>query len=150
MLEGGLKVEEFKLSDLSRILEIERSSFGLEAYSKETFIYWYLRSPEFFLVARVNNYIVGYIIADVHRLEGHIVSIAVDNSFRRRGIGKLLVENVLNRMKLKNVRIVKIEVKDKNFVGISFWKSLGFHKVGKIPNYYPDGSDAIVMEKELL
>jgi ribosomal-protein-alanine N-acetyltransferase len=128
------------MSDLSAVLEIEKNSFPKSAYEKQVFIYYAVTNGDNFLVNldESTNQIKGYII---FYPSGHIISLAVHPSQRRKGIGKNLVEEVL-KVALGNA---KVEVRESNHGARKFYKKLGFSEIGRISNYYID-EDAVIMK----
>ena len=136
-------IRKFKLSDLATILGIEKEAFPKSPYNRFSFLYYASIYPDNFLVYVYKDTgmglkkIVGYII---FYPEGHIVSIAVDPAYRRRGIGTELVEEVLKRTK----GTARVEVRESNEVAKKFYTQLGFTVQTVIPEYYSD-EDALVM-----
>jgi len=128
---------------LATILGIEKEAFPKSPYNRFSFLYYASIYPDNFLVYVYKDTgmglkkIVGYII---FYPEGHIVSIAVDPAYRRRGIGTELVEEVLKRTK----GTARVEVRESNEVAKKFYTQLGFTVQTVIPEYYSD-EDALVM-----
>lgn len=141
-----VRIRKFSLSDLERIMEIENASFGIEAFSRSTFKILY-KETDLFLVAE-SSVVVGYIVTYVFNEVAHIISIAIDPAYRRKGIGKMLIEYTFDRLKGR-VKYMQLEVKVSNMDAIRFWEKLSFSAAGIIPNYYIDGSDALCMGKSL-
>ena len=83
----------------------------------------------------------GWIILD----ELHITSLGVDPLHREMGIGKLLLSTLLLKAHKFGVKHATLEVKKKNSKAISLYKNLGFQVAGYRPNYYKDGSEAIIL-----
>lgn len=131
------------MSDLATILKIEKEAFPKSPYNRFIFLYYASVYPENFLVYVYEdpetglNKIIGYII---FYPQGHIVSIAVDPPYRRRGIGTELLEEVLKRTKGRAC----VEVRESNEVAKKFYTHLGFSLQTVIPKYYGD-EDAFVM-----
>jgi ribosomal-protein-alanine N-acetyltransferase len=137
-------VRRFELRDLDRVYEIEASSFN-EPYSKYLFYFYHFISPDTFLVIEEDGVIVGYIIGIIKKKsEGHIVSIAVDPSYRNKGYGTKLMLELIKRFKSNNVKIIKLEVDSKNNIAKKFYEHFGFTPIGVIKKYYGH-SDAIIM-----
>ena len=82
--------------------------------------------------------------------ELHITSIAVHPIYRRKGIGKFLLSNLIKRSKSLQTNQIILEVKDNNETAKAFYKSMGFKTVGHRSNFYEDGSDALVLNKETI
>ncbi len=139
--------------DFRRILEIESVSFASDSYSEHTFWYFHQRCPDLFIVAEYEKTILGYLICCIYlqgrkqQRRGHIVSIAIDPLYRRRGIGKALVQFTLDCLEELSVSYVEIEVRIDNEGGLSFWRSFGFQKTETITGYYSDGCDGFKMHK---
>jgi len=136
-----------KKEDLDQVLQIERICFK-HPYDYLTFLYFLMREPDGFYVAEENGRIIGYVISSVRGSKGTIISIAVIPEFRRKGIGSKLMRESLNFLS-KRVNHVELQVKTNNIEAISFYKKLGFEEIGLVPNYYPDGQDALVMSKNI-
>lgn len=141
-------VREFKPKDLKRVMEIESMSFE-EPYPPQLLRYLYDIGAGF-LVAQEDNMVVGYIIFWIRfENEWHIISLAVDRKYRRRKFGTRLVKAAIEIFEKFGVNTVKLEVRAKNKGAIKFYKSLGFKEENRIPQYYENGDDAVVMKKEI-
>ncbi|MHC1567909.1 MAG: ribosomal protein S18-alanine N-acetyltransferase [Candidatus Syntropharchaeia archaeon] len=143
-----LVIRPFKRKDFRVVLEIEKRSF----LDGDPLLYMELYElyPDGFLVAEVDGRIVGFIIAILTMDgEGRIFSIAVDEGYRRKGIGTALLNSAFEILKEKGVDSVRLEVRVTNHPAQSLYRKLGFVDVGFIPNYYRNGEDAIVMRKKL-
>jgi ribosomal-protein-alanine N-acetyltransferase len=130
------RIREFRSKDIEKILEIEEEAFPKTAYPKEVLLQYALRLPGSFLVLETEAGIVGYVIYDP---EGHIISMAVKTSHRRKGTGTELFRYALER-----VEILWLEVRAKNHGAIRFYEKMGMRTVGKVADYY-EGDDALIM-----
>lgn len=144
-----LKIRCFRLTDLSRILEIERHSFGLDAFSRERFVEWHHLSSGLFLVAEMDERIVGYMITGTGINKAYVVSVAVDPVYRKKGVGRTLSSFTFKKLEKRGFTRVELEVRITNRVGIGFWKSLSFFPVRVVPRVYSDGEAAVKMRKLL-
>ncbi|NOZ77480.1 MAG: ribosomal protein S18-alanine N-acetyltransferase [Euryarchaeota archaeon] len=97
----------------------------------------------------MDGLVVGYVIARTVVDRGHVMAIAVDPPFRKRGIGSALMERTLAVMSEMNARAIWLEVRVSNTGARSFYKKLGFVEKRIISGYYSDGEDAVVLEKAL-
>ena len=81
---------------------------------------------------------------------GHVISIAVLQEYRRRGIGSALMSEALKIFEEKyDVDSVYLEVRVSNQPAINMYERFGFVKARIIRGYYRDGEDAYVMVKRL-
>ena len=82
--------------------------------------------------------------------ELHITLIAVDPMHQRKGLGKSLLSDLIKRSKSLQINQIHLEVKENNETAKAFYKSMGFKTIGNRSNFYRDGSDALIMNKETL
>ena len=91
----------------------------------------------------------GYLKARVTRDEIEIISILIDKKFRKIGIGKSLLNKLLNIALKKKIQNIFLEVSVENLIAINLYKKFNFIRVGKRKNYYfKDGKyiDADIMK----
>tara|TARA_B100001029_G_scaffold152815_1_gene136075 strand:+ start:313 stop:777 length:465 start_codon:yes stop_codon:yes gene_type:complete len=81
--------------------------------------------------------------------ELHITAIAIDPIHQRKGLGRLLISDLIKRSNSLRTNLIHLEVKDKNDAAKAFYKALDFKIVGNRSNFYKDGSDAIIFNKQL-
>ena len=75
----------------------------------------------------------------------HLVTLDVLPSLQGKGIGSLLMNQILNRACLDKIQRVDLEVAEDNPKAISFYRAQGFHTVKRLRKYYPNNKDALVM-----
>ena len=81
--------------------------------------------------------------------ELHITFIAVHPIYQRRGLGKFLLSELIKRSNSLQTNHIHLEVKDNNVIAKAFYKSMGFKTIGNRSNFYKDGSDALLLIKEI-
>ncbi|MGH9449711.1 MAG: GNAT family N-acetyltransferase [Terriglobia bacterium] len=149
--ELRVQVRRFTMSDLGRVMEIERASFDVDAYSEDQFQALYRDFPGGFRVAEISNFVVGYVAATAGGETGEIDSMAVDPDYRRLGIGHQLLELAMGYFKAQHpeLRSYRLQVRTDNKYAIHLYEQLGFEPVGTLKKYYKDGADAFQMEKRV-
>jgi len=115
---------------------------------------YFLRYPgNLAVVAEEAARVAGFAIAGVQRRRGarvgRLITIDVDPALRRRGIGHLLIETIEERLRTDGVAAILLEVAVDNLAAQEFYVRHGFVKTGRLPGYYLDRIDALVMEKPL-
>ena len=100
-------------------------------------------------IAYMENQAVGYILYTLTDFDLDIDSVFVLDAFRKKGIGKKLVLEVLSMATKKGLEKVFLEVRKSNIPAISLYQSQGFIEFSVRKKYYFDGEDAICMQKEL-
>ena len=139
-----IKIRKFRSEDLNRVLEITRASF-LRPWPKKEFEK-YLEDS---FVAEEDGKVVGSIVGATLENQGIIKLIAVEQNYRGKGIGKKLIEFILEYFKEKDVKEIMARSRTQNTAGISFLKTFGFEITKTIENYYPNGNNAYLMKKKL-
>jgi len=86
------------------------------------------RNPETNFICEKNNKIVAVILCGHDGRRAYIYHAVVDNDFRKQGIGKLLVDKVVDSLKNIGIHKVALVVFEDNIVGNGFWKSIGFNR----------------------
>ena len=156
----GFVVRKATLEDIPKVIVINRVTLP-ENYP-EWFWHEHLeRWGDAFFVAEVDGKVVGYVMSRVEYgapnisketlvKKGHIVSIAVLEGYRRRGIGAALMKAAIEALRDKyGCKEVYLEVRVSNEPAIRLYEKLGFQKIRVLPMYYLDGEDAYLMAMAL-
>ena len=78
-----------------------------------------------------------------------ITNVAVHPDYRRRGLGKKLLEEALRKADARGVRQMFLEVRVSNAAARALYAAFGFFEVGLREKYYADNNeDALIMVKE--
>ena len=139
-------------ADLEFIMELEKVSFGKDSWSKPTMRAELLAPHTFYLVAYLNEKIVGYagLSKQKSSTTADIQTIAVDETFRRQGIGAELMEKLIAQAIQLGATELFLEVREDRIAPQKLYEALGFEEIDRRPNYYqPDGVAAIVMRLTL-
>ena len=81
----------------------------------------------------------------------HIISIAVRRTMKRRGIGELLLFNVIGTSREKGMSSVTLEVRKSNLQAQSLYEKFNFRVEGIRKHYYTDNrEDALIMTTDNL
>lgn len=100
--------------------DMDDSYEGIEKYLQ--------RNPKTCFVVENDKEIVGVIIAGHDGRRGYIYHTAVDKKYRKQGIGKQLMEYVLNALDDEGINKVALVVFLRNELGNCFWEKCGFEK----------------------
>jgi ribosomal-protein-alanine N-acetyltransferase len=122
-----------------------------EAYSRETFEYL-LTAPEAvaYRVASTSGAMVGFVIGLIEPDHtGHITTVGVAPDHRRRHLAKRLMAEVEKGFRQRNVRLVRLEVRSLNIAAQKLYQSLGYAVTQRLPKYYSNGGDGLLMLKSL-
>jgi len=106
--------------------------------------------PGAVIVAVSGGEVIGYAIGMIREDEiGHIISIAVDENKRRHGVGKTLLEGLIDRLSREGAKKIVLEVRKSNLEAKRLYQKFGFEKKKEIAGYYKGGEAAEVMELTL-
>ncbi|HKC62276.1 MAG TPA: ribosomal protein S18-alanine N-acetyltransferase [Pyrinomonadaceae bacterium] len=143
--------------DLLEVVEIEKASglslWGWDAYHSELmqgsdalmFVARNLKSRDLHS-GRIAGFIASRLVAD----ELHVNNVAVRKEFRRLGIGRALLESVIEEGARRGARHAFLEVRAGNRAAQALYRRCGFSVAGLRKNYYSDPrEDALVMSCEV-
>ena len=134
--------------DLNSLRQVERVCFPKDAWPIWDLIGVLTLPNVVRLKAVVDDRMVGFIAADIRPSQqmAWIATIGVLPEYRGRGIGSALLEATEQQLQVDSIRL---NVRVSNHPAIRLYKSFGYQQVGRWPQYYSDGEDALIMEKEL-
>jgi ribosomal-protein-alanine N-acetyltransferase len=150
---GGLLMERATAQDLDRIVRIEQESFSVPWTSKmfevelaqNPFSRLYVARP-----AGTPGAIAGYVCFWVVFEECRLMTLAVEPSARRRGIGRALLQHALVLGRGEGATRALLEVRASNEAALKLYEQDGFHRTAVRTRYYANPvEDAVLMEREL-
>ena len=138
-------IRRMTLNDVDAVYAIETAAFA-RPWTREDFIKeMTVNTCARYLVAERDGKIIGYAGAWIVLDEAHITNVAVAESFRGQGIGKLLTAGLLQYASNLGVVYATLEVRRSNEKAQKLYQSLGFEYVGVRKRYYEDnGEDALI------
>ena len=137
-------------ADLDEVMIIEHSAFRYP-WSSRFFLQELQVQCARSILAEIDGKILGYVL--FWRLPGEIDihNIAVHTGYRRHGIARSLLQQVIAEARGRSLTRVTLEVRRSNIAAQQLYESLGFVTVGLRRGYYSDdGEDALAMALELL
>ncbi|SJZ34315.1 ribosomal protein S18-alanine N-acetyltransferase [Selenihalanaerobacter shriftii] len=145
-----LIIEPMQVADLDQVLEIEKESFSspwsIAAFKKELIENQYAE----YLVAKRKEDVLGYVGVWIILNEAHITTLAVESTYRRKGIARLMLSELFVKFANQGLDKITLEVRVSNHPGRELYKDYGFIEAGVRKNYYQDNKeDAVIMWKIL-
>ena len=144
------RLRPMHLTDIPVVLDIEKLS--LPTPSKRGIFEHELTNnalAHYQVLERYGSGIIGYsgywLIVD----EVHIIIIAIHPDWRKRGLGELLLLNMLAITHPHAPMVATLEVRASNIAAQTLYKKHDFCVVNKRPRYYQNGETALVMNVEL-
>jgi len=145
------KLRRASVDDLEPIMELETGTFGNDAWSSDAMKSDLTNAQCYYLVAERVGFprvIDGYagLFAPPGAHEGDIQTIAVEESARRTGLGRALMQALIGEARKRGADEVFLEVRADNPGAKHLYHTLGFEEIAvRVAYYQPDGVDAIVM-----
>lgn len=145
----SLRIRSARPADLVAVSHIEEESFP-SPYPPDLFSKLLQDHGDSFFVAEdISGEVVGYCIASRERGLGHLISIAVLQEHRRKGLGTALLQFLTDYLVRKDVSELWLEVNVENKETIKLYERFGFAGVMILENYYSDGASALRMRLDL-
>ena len=145
-------IRPLTISQLDECWRLDQRCFvDGEAYSRETFEYL-LTAPESVSYRAVTpgGIMVGFVIGLVEPDHtGHVTTVGVAPEHRRRHLAKRLMLQVEEGFKRRNVRLVRLEVRSLNTAAQRVYENLGYAVTQRLPKYYSNGGDGLLMLRSL-
>ena len=141
-------IREITISDLPFFEENKGPMFeestSLESIKSSLFN----RLDSHFLVYETHH-ILGYIGGYIDGENGEIATLYVLKPYRNQGIAKALIQKFLEDFKNMHGSKITLEVSVNNETAKKLYESFEFKMIHVRNSYYKDGSDALVMLKEI-
>lgn len=126
--------------DIKVLEELEKRCFSNSAYSLKQLEEMSLDRDRYQILGVADEKTIkGYLILYDNSDSLEIMKIATLPEYRREGVGKLLIDEVI-----KLGKEIFLEVRESNSAR-EFYKSCGFEEIGKRKNYYPDTKEAAII-----
>lgn len=120
-----------------------------EGWGEEVFAGW-LKRPEYRLwLAEMEGMVAGVLVVRSLPPEAEIITLAVAEEMRRRGIARALFDEAIYALRQEGVTQCFLEVSSLNATAQALYASLGFTTLTTRRVYYADGTDALVMKREV-
>ncbi len=145
----SLKISNMTISDLDSIKDTLLLEFD-DFWNYNTFRSELLNPNSKYIVAKINNKIVGF--AGIWKAvdDIHITNIVTAKKFRNQNIGStMLLELIKISETENNINSITLEVNSNNIPAIKLYEKFDFKKVGIRKKYYNNIDDAIIMTRNL-
>ena len=138
-------ITDFRFFEARKVAQLQRRAFRPPlAYGATTILLlWALPKVEI-VVARDGERIIGCAIGDCTDGQSRVISICVDPTARRQGIGRRMLRALESRLPLGDVVLM---VEDANEAAKELYRQEGYSPVGVSQNYYGGGHNGIWMQK---
>lgn len=144
-----MKIRKCKYEDILAVSELEKECFKGESWSFGTIASAFENSAYEMLVAEEDGEILGYGCTCTTLDTCDLENVLVAEEYRRGGVGKAILNALLDNAKERGALKVFLEVRVSNSAAMLLYLSCGFKGVYARTRYYSDGEDCLVMVREL-
>ena len=134
-LEDLAQIEDYLISDFDDFWSVDMLKSELMGENKS------------YLVAKQNDEIVGFAGFMRNFLEIEIMNIVVKKECRGKGIGKMLLQKMIENAKNDGAQEIFLEVNENNKIARQLYQNADFSEVGKRKNYYNQESAIVMLKK---
>lgn len=143
------ELRHMEKGDISQIMAIENVSFPTP-WAEHAFLSELKNRYAVYFVALHEGRVVGYAGMWLFSGEAHITTVGVHPDFRRRGLGEMFVNKLINHARSQGASTMVLEVRPSNTSARRLYKKMGFRQIGCRKNYYLEThEDALVMIKDI-
>ena len=142
-------IRKAKISDLEDIIEIENLCFN-DPWPDDVLCHSITAYDQIFICAADEKQVFGYVNMQYVLDEGYIGNVAVHPDYRRMGIGKTLIDEIIKEGEQLKLSFITLEVRENNTPAKELYKISGFEYAGVRNNYYVNPKEnAIIMTLNL-
>lgn len=143
-----ISISKMTTNDLNEIASILSTEFD-DFWNENIFRQELQNENSEYIVARLNNEIVGFAGIWISPVDIHITDIVVKKDKRNMKIGSNILEELIKLAETKKRETLTLEVNEKNEIAQKLYLNYGFKKLGKRKKYYNNEDDAIIMTLNL-
>lgn len=143
-----VSISKMTTNDLNEIASLLSTEFD-DFWNENIFRQELQNENSEYIVARLNNEIVGFAGIWISPVDIHITDIVVKKDKRNMKIGSNILEELIKLAETKERETLTLEVNEKNEIAQKLYLNYGFEKLGKRKKYYNNEDDAIIMTLKL-
>lgn len=140
-------IEKMTADHIKAAADIEKKCF-VHPWSEQSLESEMNGENSIFLIASEGEVPIGYVGLSVVLDEGYMGNLAVVEDYRRKGVGRALMKELIDKSKEQNLAFITLEVRPSNTPAVKLYESLGFKEAGRRKNYYKEPTeDALLLTK---
>ena len=143
----NIQISKMTLIDFAEIKDVVISDFD-DFWNVDTLEQELKSENSYYLVAKLNNQIVGFAGMKCVLDEADIMNIVTKKDKRNLGIGYSLLAELIDIAKEKGITKITLEVNESNVSAIHLYKKIGFKEISIRKNYYKTDT-ALIMQLSL-
>jgi ribosomal-protein-alanine N-acetyltransferase len=137
-----------RASDVDAVWEMEKNVFP-HPWSRANFADSVASGYDAWLLRGGEDELIGYFLVMYALDEAHLLDVAVARARQGGGLGRYLLDQIVERSRAHGMESILLEVRPSNERALAVYKKYGFAEIGRRKGYYPahegQREDAIVM-----
>ena len=142
-----ISIKQINKKDIDLCYELDSKTISL--WSKKQWANEFKKEGTKILGLLVKNFVIGICVFQVVLDEAQINYFVVNQKFRKKGFGSYLMSYLIKNCEKLSLNKLLLEVSQSNVSAERFYTRFDFSTVGVRKNYYKDGSNALLKEKNL-
>lgn len=143
----NITIRKMRQDDIEQCINIEKSH-NIKILSRKILENDLKKDSNYYLVATLNNTLVGYIGLSYVLDTADIISIVVKKDYTKNGIASLLLREIISFCYKKEIKNIFLEVRKSNTPAQALYNKFGFFKISERKKYYNNIEDAYIFEKK--
>ena len=143
-----MEIFEMTIKDLEIIKENLQRDFD-EFWNENILREELLCQDRKYIVVKESNEILGFAGIWISPTDVELMNIVIKKDKRNKGIGKKILDEIINLAKSTNLEYLTLEVNEKNVIACKLYKNAGFNVIGIRKKYYNNTDNAIIMKLDL-
>mgnify|MGYP001851551567 FL=1 len=144
----NITIRKMRQDDIEQCINIEKSH-NIKILSREILENDLKKDSNYYLVATLNNTLIGYIGLSYVLDTADIISIVVKKDYTKKGIASLLLSEIISFCYKKEIKDIFLEVRKSNTPAQALYNKFGFFKISERKKYYNNIEDAYIYTKIL-
>lgn len=165
---GGYTLRRATRTDLDAIARLEEIVYVVEGpWTLEDYVEEFTSPGRYYVVVEIDGHLVGYGGAQEPHTRESVALQSVDNdattpeesvirvlsvdavtsdpAHRGRGIGRMLMNDMVHWARQQGLAGVELEVREGNVAAVGLYRSMGFAAIGRLEDFYDTGVHALQM-----
>ena len=144
IVRDGVDLRRAGIEDLDTLVALEQRSFSGDRMSRAQYRRHLVSETALVLIASAQHQLLGSAVLFFRKRSqaARLYSLATESEARGRGVGRALLEAVVEAARLRGCHVLRLEVRSDNHAAIALYERAGFLRMGHYSKYYEDGADA--------
>ena len=143
-----ISIKQINEKDIDLCFELDSKTISL--WSKKQWANEFKKKGIKIFGLLIENLVIGVCVFQVVLDEAQLNYFVINQKFREKGFGFYLMSFLIKRCEKLKINKILLEVSQNNITAEKFYNRFDFFTVGIRKNYYKDGSDALLKEKNLI